>query len=136
MVNSYATWVNIRTLRQFIKMNVEDFRDYCLAKNGVTEGFPFDGSTLVFKVGGKMFALAGIQEFVSVNLKCDPEKAIDLRETFNGVKPGWHMNKKHWNTVSVQSDVPELLMLELIDHSYELVYKSLPKRLRDELQIG
>ncbi|MBL4862279.1 MAG: MmcQ/YjbR family DNA-binding protein [Crocinitomicaceae bacterium] len=117
-------------------MDIEAFRDYCLAKNGVTEGFPFNASTLVFKVGGKMFALTGLEEFVSVNLKCDPERAIDLREKYDGVKPGWHMNKKHWNTVSVHSDIPDVLLQELIDHSYELVCKSLPKRLRDELQIG
>jgi len=83
-----------------------------------------------------MFALTGLEEFVSVNLKCDPERAIDLREKYDGVKPGWHMNKKHWNTVSVHSDIPDVLLQELIDHSYELVCKSLPKRLRDELQIG
>ena len=115
-------------------MNVEDFRDYCLNKKGVTEGFPFDETTLVFKVGGKMFALAGIDNFASMNLKCDPEKSIDLRETYNGVKPGWHMNKTHWNTVSVDADVPYQLIQELIDDSYNLIFKSLPKRIKDELQ--
>ena len=115
-------------------MNVEDFRDYCLNKKGVTEGFPFDETTLVFKVGGKMFALAGIDNFASINLKCDPEKSIDLRETYNGVKPGWHMNKTHWNTVSVDADVPYQLIQELIDDSYNLIFKSLPKRIKDELQ--
>lgn len=115
-------------------MNAEDFRDYCLSKNGATEGFPFGEDTLVFKVGGKMFALAGIENFVSINLKCDPEKSIDLRETYNGVKPGWHMNKTHWNTVSVDSDVPYRLVQELIDDSYDLIFKSLPKRIKDELQ--
>jgi predicted DNA-binding protein (MmcQ/YjbR family) len=115
-------------------MNVEDFRDYCLSKQGVTEGFPFDETTLVFKVGGKMFALAGIDNFVSINLKCDPEKSIDLRETYDGVKPGWHMNKTHWNTVSVDADVPYQLIQELIDDSYSLIFKSLPKRIKDELQ--
>jgi predicted DNA-binding protein (MmcQ/YjbR family) len=117
-------------------MNVEEFREYCISKNGVTESFPFDSETLVFKVGGKMFALSGIELFASVNLKCDPERAVDLRETYNGVKPGYHMNKTHWNTVTIDSDVPEQLLLELIDHSYELVYKSLTKRMRDELQAG
>ena len=115
-------------------MNVEAYREYCLNKPGVTEGFPFDETTLVFKVGGKMFALANIDVFVSANLKCDPERAVELRETYNGVKPGWHMNKTHWNTVTVDSDVPTPLFKELIDHSYELIYKSLPKRIKDELQ--
>jgi len=115
-------------------MNVEDFRDYCLSKEGVTESFPFDSSTIVFKIGGKLFALAGIEFFASVNLKCDPERSIELRETFNGIKPGFHMNKKHWNTVTVESDVPNQLLLELIDHSFDLVYKSLTKKIRDGLQ--
>ena len=114
-------------------MDIESYRSYCLAKKGADEGFPFDATTLVFKVGGKMFALTDIDSFVSVNLKCDPEKAIDLREQFEGVKPGWHMNKKHWNTVEVDSDVNDALFKELIDHSYELVLNSLPKRIREEL---
>lgn len=117
-------------------MNVEAYRDYCLSKPFVTESFPFDSETLVFKVGGKMFALAGVNVFVSVNLKCEPERAIDLRETYNGVKPGWHMSKKHWNTITIESDVPTPLLKELIDHSYELVYQSLPKKLKNELQAG
>ncbi|MFT5778324.1 MAG: putative DNA-binding protein (MmcQ/YjbR family) [Crocinitomicaceae bacterium] len=112
-------------------MNIEAFRDHCLSKSGVTEGFPFDKTTLVFKVAGKMFALASIELFEYVNLKCDPERAIELRETYNGVKSGYHMNKRLWNSVSVDSDVPELLFIELVDHSYDLVVKSLPKRLRD-----
>lgn len=115
-------------------MNIEFFRDYCLAKPGVTEGFPFDSKTLVFKVMGKMFALTHVDDFVSVNLKCDPEYAVELRETFQGVKPGYHMSKIHWNTVDVASDVSEKLLLELVDQSYDLVVKSLTKRLRDELQ--
>ena len=117
-------------------MNIESFRDYCLAKPGVAEGFPFDKNTLVFKVKGKIFALTSVDLFESVNLKCDPEYAIELRETFQGVKPGYHMNKKHWNTISTNTDLPEKLLLELTDHSYELVVKSLTKRLRDELQTG
>jgi predicted DNA-binding protein (MmcQ/YjbR family) len=117
-------------------MNVESFRDYCLAKPGVTEGFPFGPETLVFKVMGKLFALTNVDAFDSVNLKCDPEYAIELRETFQGVKPGYHMNRKHWNTVSVESDVPEQLLKEMIDQSYDLVVQSLTKKLRDELQGG
>jgi predicted DNA-binding protein (MmcQ/YjbR family) len=117
-------------------MNIEEYRDYCLAKDFVSESFPFDEKTLVFKVGGKMFALTDIDNFRSVNLKCDPERAIDLRETYNGIKGGFHMSKKHWNTVTLDSDVPFLFIQELIDHSYELVYSSLTKKKRDELQNG
>ncbi|NVK66413.1 MAG: MmcQ/YjbR family DNA-binding protein [Flavobacteriales bacterium] len=117
-------------------MNIESFRDYCLSKPGTTEGFPFSETALVFKVKGKMFALTNIDDFQSVNLKCDPEEAIVLRETYQGVKPGYHMSKKHWNTVAVNADVPDKLFIELIDHSYELVVKSLTKKLRDELQNG
>jgi predicted DNA-binding protein (MmcQ/YjbR family) len=117
-------------------MNFEDFREYCLRKPFVSEGFPFDQSTLVFKVGGKIFALADIDEFSSVNLKTDPEKAIDLRETYSGIIPGYHMNKKHWNTVKINTDVPDLLFKQMIDDSYELVYRSLPKKMKDELALG
>lgn len=117
-------------------MNIESFRDYCLAKPGVTEGFPFDERTLVFKVMGKMFALTNVDLFQSINLKCDPEYAIELRETFQAVKPGYHMSKKHWNTVTVEGDLTEKLLIDLIDHSYGLVVKSLTKKLRDELQAG
>ncbi len=114
-------------------MNIEAFRSYCLQKKGVTEDFPFGEQTLVFKVQGKMFALANIDLFESVNLKCDPTRAIELRETFRGVLPGYHMNKKHWNTVRVFEDVNDELLMELIDHSYNLVVKSLTKRLQNEL---
>lgn len=117
-------------------MNFEDFREYCLRKPFVSEGFPFDQSTLVFKVGGKMFALTDIDKFDSVNLKSDPEKAIDLRETFSGIIPGYHMNKKHWNTVMINMDVPDQLFKQMIDYSYELVYRSLPKKMKDELALG
>lgn len=117
-------------------MNFEDFREYCLGKPFVSEGFPFDQSTLVFKVGGKMFALVDIDVFDSVNLKSDPEKAIDLRETYSGIIPGYHMNKKHWNTVMINSDVSDQLLKEMIDDSYQLVYLSLPKKMRDELAMG
>ncbi len=115
-------------------MNIESFRDYCLAKPGVTEGFPFDTKTLVFKVMGKMFALTNVDLFESINLKCDPDYAIEIRETYSAVKPGYHMSKKHWNTVIVNADVNDLQVLEWTNHSYDLVVKSLSKRLRDELQ--
>ncbi len=117
-------------------MNIEEYREYCLSKRGVTEDFPFDNVTLVFKVAGKMFALADIEGFTSVNLKCDPERAIELRETYSAVQPGYHMSKKHWNTVSIEGDVPDALFFELIDHSYDLVVASLTKKMRDELQAG
>src|SRR5690606_31003656 len=103
-------------------MNVEDFRIYCISKLGVTEEFPFGPETLVFKVGGKIFALTGLDGSVfQVNLKCDPEYAEELRENYEEVKPGYHMNKKHWNTVNFEGSLPEKLLRSLIDHSYELV---------------
>jgi predicted DNA-binding protein (MmcQ/YjbR family) len=117
-------------------MTVEFFREYCLRKPFVTEGFPFDASTLVFKVDGKMFALSDIDDFTGINLKADPEKSIELRERFMGIQPGWHMNKTHWNTVAIREDVPNELILELIDHSYSTVYNSLTKKRRNELEMG
>lgn len=117
-------------------MNIEEFRTYCINKKGVTEGFPFDETTLVFKVYGKMFALCDVDDFDFVNLKSDPEEAIELREKYSGVKPGYHMSKKHWNSVYVNKDVDDSLFYQLIDQSYNLVYMSLPKKLRDEVQGG
>ncbi len=110
-------------------MNIEDFRDYCMAKSGVTEETPFGPETLVFKVGGKVFALTDIDTFGSINLKCDPERAAELREAHDYVLPGYHMNKKHWNTVLIGTGVPMTQLRELIDHSYELVRASLSKAL-------
>lgn len=115
-------------------MDAETFRNYCLAKKGVTEGFPFDKETLVFKVMGKMFALTDVDTFPSINLKCDPEKAHELRERFSAVQPGYHMNKAHWNTVIMDGSVPDKLIFEWVDHSYMLVAASLPKKLRHELE--
>jgi len=114
-------------------MHIEQLRDYCIAKKGVEETFPFDNDTLVFKVMGKMFALTSLSKPVSVNLKCNPEKAIELRASFEAVKPGYHMNKIHWNTISYNEDVSDKLILELIDHSYQLVVSSLTKKLQQEL---
>ena len=126
-----------RELNEFqTHMNLETYRNFCLQMNGTSEGFPFDQKTLVFKVGGKLFALLDVDDFHSVNLKCDPEKAIDLRERFQGITAGYHMNKKHWNTVEFVSDVTEELIFDLTKHSYELVFASLPKKMRDELSIG
>lgn len=117
-------------------MNIEDFRNYCLAKKGVTESFPFDEQTLVFKVMGKMFALSGLeQQPARVNLKCDPERAIELREEYDGlIIPGYHMSKVHWNTVELEMNIPHQLILELIDHSYDLVVSKLTKKLKLELE--
>ena len=111
-------------------MNIEDFREYCMAKPGVTEETPFGPETLVFKVGGKIFALTDVDTFGSINLKCDPERAVELREARDYVLPGFHMNKKHWNTVLVGTGASINQLRVLIDHSYELVLASLPKALR------
>ncbi len=114
-------------------MNIEVFRDYCLSKKGVTEDFPFDEKTLVFKVMGKMFALSGLERTPSqVNLKCDPDRGIELREEYDGIiVPGYHMSKIHWNTLFIESLPPELV-LELIDHSYDLIVAKFTKKLREE----
>lgn len=109
-------------------MNIEAFRDYCLSMKGATEDFPFDEETLCFKVMGKIFALTDIDRFESVNLKCAPEKAIELRERYPAVRPGYHMNKKHWNTVAIDGSVPDNLLIEWMEHSYQLVVKSLTKK--------
>jgi predicted DNA-binding protein (MmcQ/YjbR family) len=114
-------------------MNIEDFRDYCIAKKGVTEETPFGPDTLVFKVMGKVFAICGIDEFEFINLKCDPDRAIELRESYTGIRPGWHMNKKSWNSVYTNDDVQDPLIYELTDHSYELVVASLTKKMQGEL---
>ena len=115
-------------------MNIEVFREYCLSKKGVTEGFPFDEKTLVFKVMGKMFALCGLEHVPSqANLKCDPDRAIELRESYDGIIEGWHMSKVHWNTVFMEQ-LPPKLLTELIDHSYNLVISKFTKKLRAELE--
>lgn len=117
-----------------IKMNIEEFRDYCLSKKYVTECFPFDEKTLVFKVAGKMFALSGLEHQPStVNLKCDPEKAIELREEFSDVIEGFHMNKKHWNTITIEGSLSYKFIKELVDHSYDMVVKGMTKKLQKEL---
>ena len=109
-------------------MDLESFREYCLQKSGATEGTPFGETVLVFKIGCKIFALASLDEIpVRVNLKCDPDLALDLRDRYEQVRPGYHMNKKHWNTVEIQGGIPESELRQMIDHSYDLVAKSLPK---------
>ncbi len=115
-------------------MNIEELRLYCIAKKAVTESFPFDEDTLVFKVMGKMFALASISEPDSVNLKCDPEYAIELRERHTSVRSGYHMNNKHWNTVLFKDDATDKLIYQLIDHSYEMVIKGFTKKCKLEYE--
>jgi predicted DNA-binding protein (MmcQ/YjbR family) len=118
-------------------MNLETFYEYCLSKKGVTEHFPFDEDTLVFKVGGKIFALSSLLQWEKgsprMNLKCDPERAQELRAEYDAIHPGFHMSKLHWNTIEANKDVPDILLKELIDHSYELVFKSLTKKIQNEI---
>ena len=116
-------------------MNIEELRIYCLSKAHVTEGFPFDEKTLVFKVANKMFALTGLEKYPpSVNLKCDPDLSLDLQEEYPEITPGYHMNKKHWITVQY-SELSDELVKKMIDDSYGLVVKSLTKKLRTELKL-
>ena len=118
-------------------MNIQQLYEFCLSKKGVTEHFPFDEDTLVFKVGGKMFCLTSLKEWEkgtpALNLKCDPEKALELRAEYDAIQPGYHMSKVHWNTVSFHQDVSDKIMVELINHSYDLVFKSLTKKLQHEI---
>ena len=116
-------------------MNLEAFREYCLKKGHVDEALPFDDTTLVFRVNNKMFALLSLKEGRdnSCNLKCDPNRALELRADFMGILPGYHMSKKHWNTISFNEDVSDQLIYELIDHSYDLVFKSFSKKVQKEL---
>ncbi len=119
-------------------MNLENYYEYCLSKKAVTEHFPFDEDTLVFKVGGKMFALANLSGFEngnpSINLKCDPDRAQELRAEFDDIQPGYHMSKVHWNTINLNQNVSDKMIFELINHSYELVFKSLNKKLKSEIE--
>lgn len=114
-------------------MDIIYFRDYCLSKKGATEDTPFDPNTLCFKVGGKIFAIIDIELFESVNLKCDPDHAILLREQYEDIVPGYHMHKKHWNTVFFNKSVPDSIILQLVEESYDLVFKSLPKKTQQEI---
>jgi len=109
-------------------MDAVEFREYCLGKPNTTEGMPFGETVLVFKVAGKMFALMSLDELpATANLKCDPDLALDLRDRYEQVRPGYHMNKKHWNTVEIDSGIPEAELRRMIDHSYDLVVQSLPR---------
>ena len=116
-------------------MDAETLREYCLSKKFVTEGFPFGEDTLVFKVAGKIFLLVSLNANpLQFNAKCDPEKAIEWREEYNSIQPGYHMNKKHWNTVTIDGSVSTALLKKLIDDSYNLVVQSLPKKIKDSLR--
>ncbi|QMU65044.1 MAG: MmcQ/YjbR family DNA-binding protein [Flavobacteriaceae bacterium] len=119
-------------------MNIEQLHNYCIHKKGVTEEFPFDDDTLVFKVMGKMFALASLKKWErgegAVNLKCDPDKSLELRASYESINAGFHMSQKHWNTVTVNRDVSDAFLEELIDYSYDLVVKGLTKKMKETLQ--
>lgn len=119
-------------------MNIEQFRDYCLNKKAVTEDFPFDKDTLVFKVLGKMFALFPLEKWEeseeSINLKCDPDYALELRAQYDSIQPGWHMSKTNWNSVLIyKGELDPKFILELIDHSYDMVVKGMTKKMRETL---
>jgi len=115
-------------------MHIESFRDYCLSLDCTEEGMPFDDKVLVFKVLGKMFALCDIDKFESINLKCNPERAIELRESYPAVQKGYHMSKKHWNTVLMDGSISDKLLKEWIDHSYDCVVAGMPKKVQAELK--
>lgn len=114
-------------------MTLDELQQYCNSKNRVTESFPFDDETLVFKVAEKMFCLINLTPPWSINLKCNPEKALELREEYEEIAPGYHMNKKHWNTVDLHGTLKDSLVRGLIDDSYNLVIAGLPKRVRETL---
>ena len=122
-------------------MDIAQLYDYCLSLKGTSDGFPFDKfdqDVLVFKTGGKIFALTSLKDWEKqnewINLKCNPDYALELRAEFEAVQPGFHMNKKHWNTVRFNQDLSDKEIIKLIQHSYDLVVKSLPKKAQDELQ--
>jgi predicted DNA-binding protein (MmcQ/YjbR family) len=126
-------WTRLLTFK-LTAMNIEELREYCISKPGVTEEFPFDEVTLVFKVMGKMFALTNLEGDWNLALKCDPQRAIELREEHPAIQPGYHMSKVHWNTVIMDGSLSQKLILELIDHSYQLVVDKLPLKLKQELK--
>ena len=119
---------------KLISMDIEAYRNYCLSKKEVTEEFPFDDTTLVYKVMGKIFTITDIDHFESINVKCDPATAIQLREAYEGVSPGYHMNKRHWNTVLTDGTIPDQLLYQWIDDSYKLVMAKLSKADRKMLE--
>ena len=117
-------------------MNIETLREYCINKPYVTEGMPFDKDVLVFKAGSKIFLLINMSQPNRFNVKCDPELAAELRERYSEVKPGYHMNKVHWNTVYMDGRLTEKQLTDMIDHSYQLIFKTLPKNLQNKFFTG
>ena len=121
---NYAIIQAYSRILKLLIMNIESLREYCISKKDVTESFPFGDDTLVFKTQGRIFALANLEGDLSVNLKCDPGLAIELRERYSSVMPGYHMNKKHWNTARIDGSVPDREVFSWIDHSYDLVSRN------------
>lgn len=132
----FQNFINLKSLI-INHMNIQQLYEFCHSKKGVTEHFPFDEDTLVFKVGGKMFCLASLKKFEEgepfLNLKCNPERAIELREKYESIKPGYHMSKIHWNSVYLNKELPNKMIIELINDSYELVFMSLTKKSRESI---
>ena len=117
------------------ELNVETIREYCIQKPFTTEEFPFDDVTIIFKVGGKMFAMIPLDEpRLVISLKCSPERSVELREKYDSIQPAYHMNKRHWNMIFIDGSVPKKLIVELIDHSYDLVFNKLPRKKQSELK--
>jgi predicted DNA-binding protein (MmcQ/YjbR family) len=117
-------------------MNIEELREYCIGKRGTTEGFPFGEETLVFKVVNKIFLLTSLEENpLQFNVKCNPEMAVSLRDSYSCVRPGYHMNKTHWNTIIIDGSVSDSMLKEWIDHSYNLIVQSLPKKEREKIKL-
>lgn len=115
-------------------MNFESLRDYCLSKKSVTESFPFNESVLVFKVENKMFLLTDLEDEFKISVKCDPDLAIELREKHSFIKEGYHLNKRLWNTIYIRDEISDSLLIEWIDHSYNEVVKTLPKKVQAKLK--
>lgn len=122
-------------IRNIIMTDIETIREYCLSKQAVTESLPFDNDTLVFKVGGKIFALLSLNGNFGLNLKCNPDKAIELRELYADITPGYHMNKTHWNTLNLNGQIQNKLVFELISHSYEIVKQGLTVKAKKEFNL-
>ena len=116
-------------------MDIEKYREFCLSLKGVTEGTPFDKKTLVFSIKGKMFSSTNIETFELINVKCEPDKAIELREQFDAVIPGYYMNKKHWNSVKMDNSISDEQIQKWIENSYQLVVSKLPKYIQKELEL-
>lgn len=117
-------------------MNIEEYRTFCLSLKGAEESMPFDDKALVFSVGGKMFSLTNnIDNFDLINVKCDPEEAVDFRERYQAVIPGYHMNKKHWNSIRMDQSIPDEQIKIWIENSYQIILSKLPKKVKKELKL-